>query len=93
MEEEKSRRGRRPKPDAKVAQINIRMDPTLKTSGDAVLSRLGVTPSDAVRALYEYLASEQDLPEGLAPKHVVAQTHWAAENAGLALRLLQGGER
>ena len=34
-----------------AAQINVRLDADLKRSGDAALSRAGMTPSQAVRAL------------------------------------------
>lgn len=87
---ETSRRGRKPKQNAKASQINIRMEPVLKEAGDSVLARLGVTPSEAVRALYEYLVSEQDLPDGLLPdRRSAVYDHWAQEGAGLAKKLLQ----
>ena len=90
--EEARRRGRRPKQHTKAAQINIRMEPSLKEAGDTVLDRLGVTPSEAVRALYEYLVSEQDLPEGLPlDRKAVARDHWAREGADLVHKLLQDG--
>ena len=38
------------------AQINVRLDRELKESGDRELELLGVTPSQAVRALWEKLA-------------------------------------
>ena len=34
-----------------ASQMNIRMDNMLKQSGNAALSSLGITPSQAVRAL------------------------------------------
>lgn len=90
MEGTGTRRGRRPKADAKIAQVNIRMDPALKASGDAVLGRLDLKASDVVRALYEYLVREQELPQGLVVKSSPdAEPHWAAEGAGLAWKLLR----
>jgi len=84
----KARRGRRPKPDAKSAQINIRLDPGLKSAGDVVLSRLGITSSDAVRSLYEYLAREQSLPVGLSQQaDSVPEESWAYQCEGLAWKL------
>ena len=35
-----------------AAQINVRLDADLKRSGDAALSKAGMTPSQAVRALW-----------------------------------------
>lgn len=40
-----------------AAQINVRLDADLKRSGDAALSRAGMTPSQAVRALWQLAAS------------------------------------
>ena len=84
------RRGRRPRADVKSAQINIRMEPNLKAAGDAVLERLGMRPSDAVRALYEYLVREQRIPEELvidASSNGAAS--WTAEWAGCVPRMLE----
>ena len=35
-----------------MAQLNIRMEPQLKAAGDEVLARLGITPTQLVRALW-----------------------------------------
>lgn len=44
-----------------AAQINVRLDRELKSAGDALLDRVGVTPSQLVRALWEKLSrSEAD---------------------------------
>ena len=40
-----------------AAQINVRLDADLKRSGDAALSKAGMTPSQAVRALWQLAAS------------------------------------
>ncbi len=48
-----------------AAQINVRLDPDLKRSGDAALSRAGMTPSQAVRALWQLAASLADRPGAL----------------------------
>lgn len=86
--QQKARRGRRPKPDAKSAQINIRLDPSLKSAGDVVLSRLGITSSDAVRSLYEYLVREQSLPVGLSQQvDSSPEESWAYQCEGLAWKL------
>ena len=48
-----------------AAQINVRLDADLKRSGDAALSRAGMTPSQAVRALWQLAASLADRPGAL----------------------------
>lgn len=47
------------------AQMNVRINAALKEQGDAVLARNGITPSQAVRSLWAYLATHDDLPEYL----------------------------
>ena len=39
-----------------TAQINVRLDRALKEAGDAELARMGVSPSQIVRALWESLS-------------------------------------
>ncbi len=39
-----------------MIQMNVRIDPTLKRTGDRVLEIHGVTPSQAIRGLYESLS-------------------------------------
>ena len=48
-----------------AAQMNIRMDAALKESGNAALARLGYTPSQAVRALWEVITVQGALPPAL----------------------------
>lgn len=48
--------------DRHSAQMNVRMDRQLKEAGDAVLASLGMTPSQAVRALWEYLVVNGCMP-------------------------------
>ena len=45
-----------------AAQINVRLDANLKRTGDAALSSAGMTPSQAVRALWQLAASLADRP-------------------------------
>ena len=45
---------------ARQTQMNTRMDATLKEAGDAVLARLGYTPSAAVRGLWRFVVTHQD---------------------------------
>ncbi len=44
---------------APTAQINARIDPELKKRGDAALSAAGISPTEAVRALWK-LVSDND---------------------------------
>lgn len=48
---------------ASSAVLNIRLPEELKHHGNQVLERNGISTSEAVRKLYEYLESEQDIPE------------------------------
>ena len=41
---------------AQTAQINVRIERSLKEAGDAALGELGISPSEAVRALWASLS-------------------------------------
>jgi len=47
-------------PLARQTQMNTRIDATLKEAGDAVLTRLGYSPSAAVRGLWQFVVDHQD---------------------------------
>lgn len=47
------------------ATLNVRLPETLKTRGNAVLEKEGLSVSDAVRSLYEYMEREQTFPDAL----------------------------
>ena len=49
--------------DASVAQINARMDAGLKAAGDAALAKAGLTPTKAIRAMWQRFAELADRPE------------------------------
>ncbi|MDR2671744.1 MAG: hypothetical protein LBC35_00265 [Coriobacteriales bacterium] len=52
------------KTDAKNdATINVRIPAILKQRGEAVLRKNKVSVSDAMRSFYEYLATEQRIPD------------------------------
>lgn len=53
-------------------QMNTRINSALKTQGDAVLARNGLTPSQAVRSLWEYMATHDDLPDYLKQRQAKA---------------------
>ena len=46
-----------------AVQMNIRIDRALKDSGDAVLARIGITPSQAVRALWQFITRHAASPD------------------------------
>ena len=50
---------------AASATLNVRLPETLKTRGNAVLEKEGLSVSDAVRSLYEYMEREQEFPDVL----------------------------
>ncbi len=48
--------------DTRPVQMNVRIDRQLKEAGDTVLAHVGMTPSQAVRALWEYLVINERMP-------------------------------
>lgn len=48
-----------------TAQINARLNPALKQCGDEALSGAGLSPSQAIRALWELAARNADNPEAI----------------------------
>ena len=48
-----------------TAQINARLNPALKQRGDEALSGAGLSPSQAIRALWELAARNTDNPEAI----------------------------
>lgn len=48
--------------DTRLVQMNVRIDRQLKEAGDTVLAHIGMTPSQAVRALWEYLVINERMP-------------------------------
>lgn len=53
-------------PQLAEAQINVRIDRTLKEKGDAALAHAGFTPSQAVRMLWTMAAQREEEPEMIA---------------------------
>ena len=45
--------------------LNVRMDTSLKHRGDAVLRERGIGTSEAVRALWQHLATSHEIPDFL----------------------------
>ncbi len=47
------------------ATLNVRIDSVVKSRGDETLRRHGISTSEAVRALWDYLGTHKTLPEFL----------------------------
>ncbi|EOC1280068.1 type II toxin-antitoxin system RelB/DinJ family antitoxin [Cronobacter turicensis] len=45
-----------------MATINVRLDDKLKNEAYAVLEKLGITPTEAVRLLFQYVAQNGRMP-------------------------------
>ncbi|WP_139652448.1 type II toxin-antitoxin system RelB/DinJ family antitoxin [Raoultibacter phocaeensis] len=77
-----------------ATQMNTRIDSALKRKGDEVLAKHGYSPSEAVRALWEYAAAHGTIPDFMAEAETAAREAerqrkitLAREGAGMALRL------
>ena len=78
-----------------TVQMNTRMDEELKRQGDAVFAERGYTPSQVVRAVWEYAARNQDLPPFMKDNEEANGSQTSSEaararaddGAGLALRV------
>ncbi len=45
-----------------MATLNVRLDDTLKNEAYAVLEKLNITPTEAVRLLFQYVAETVRMP-------------------------------
>ena len=76
---------------ATTVQMNTRINPALKASGDAVLKRNGYTPSSAVQALWTYIVENNSLPSFMPKTKASAakarMLEEIEESAGLALKM------
>lgn len=59
----------RPKPP--MTQMNVRIDAELKKQGDRALERIGLSPSEAARALWEFAARHVNEPGKL--QHIIEE--------------------
>lgn len=73
--------------DTRPVQMNVRMDRQLKEAGDAVLSRMGMTPSQVVRSLWEYLVVQGKAPDGIETADIGGELANARRD-----RVLRGSE-
>ena len=44
------------------AMLNVRMDKGLKAEGDSVLAHAGTSATEAIRSLYRFMESHQEVP-------------------------------
>ena len=81
--------------EAIQTQMNVRINAERKAKGDEVLAKFGLNPTYAVRALWDYLATNKALPAFMAEgQHANGGTTatfstLAEEGAGMAARLAQ----
>lgn len=67
-------------------QVNIRMDDSLKQAGDEVLERYGFSATQAIRALWEYVAHSGEVPD------FMLSAEPDADECARKLALIEGGE-
>ena len=78
-----------------TVQMNTRMDEELKRQGDAVFAERGYTPSQVVRAVWEYAAKNRDIPPFMKDDEDASEAQTSSEaakahaddGAGLALKV------
>lgn len=74
-------------------QMNIRIDPVLKATGDSILRRNGYTPSAAIQTLWAYMTEHQQLPAFMPKRKSNSldneQMREIEEGNGLAWHLLK----
>lgn len=80
-----------------LAQVNARISPQLKASGDAALAAAGLTPTQAVRAVWELADKYKDDPQGLRdlllPDEKAAREAAQAKERARKLALAKKGAR
>lgn len=70
-------------------QMNVRIGDRLKRAGDDVLLQLGMTPSAAVRGLWEFLVAHQDEPEAVRAVIDPAASQSAQDHKQMRQRTMQ----
>ena len=78
-----------------TSQVNARMDADLKRSGDAAMTAAGLTPSQAIRALWSLASRLADKPgklrETLFPEEHAERTRKLDDRAHRRLQLVREG--
>jgi DNA-damage-inducible protein J len=67
---------------AKSAMIRARVEPALKTEAEALLGRLGLTPTDAIRLFYKQVALHKGLPFAVRMPNAATRKALKAASAG-----------
>lgn len=73
----------------KPVQMNVRIGDRLKRAGDDVLLQLGMTPSAAVRGLWEFLVAHQDEPDAVRAVIDPAASQSAQDHKQMRQRTMQ----
>lgn len=78
-----------------MSQMNTRIDSALRSRGDAVFARYGLSPSEVVRAIWRYAADTGAVPDFMRREDASCEFEGAraraAEGSGLAVRLAERG--
>lgn len=77
-----------PTAPAATAQINARISPDLKARGDAALLDAGFSPTQAIRALWDFAAGHADNPHAIA-RVLLPEQASAEDEEALAQRTLR----
>lgn len=74
-----------------AVQLNTRLDEDIKRAGDAVLAEYGVSSTEAIRSLWQYMAQTGTLPDFIVLEEDVYRPtlESAEEGAGMAIRMAQ----
>ena len=65
----------------KTAFVRARMEPSIKKKAEIVLSRIGISPSEAINVFYRRIVSDKGIPFSLNVPN--EETRKAIENARL----------
>ncbi len=78
-----------------MAQVNVRINSQLKSQGDEGLAAAGLTPTQAVRAVWELAAQNKNSPNqlkaALFPAQDEADSNEAAEQKQYRAKLIEEG--
>lgn len=75
-----------------TVQINARLSSKIKSEGDATLAKFGLSATEAIRSLWEYLGTTKDLPDFIKRNtntctKVTPSSIHVNDGAGMALRM------
>jgi DNA-damage-inducible protein J len=70
---------------SKTAMIRARVEPALKSEVEALLGRLGLTPTDAIRLFYTQVALHKGLPFSVRVPNAATRKAMREAEAGRTL--------